>query len=125
MTPLVFTIPGPPVPYMRPAGKNGRRYTPERLRRYYAHVAGCAGAAALVQRWARVDARCLFLKLRILVPDRRVRDEDNVAKAVKDGITKCGRVWRDDVCVRGAMTWMAVDPNSPRVEVTVELCEEL
>ena len=112
------------MPYMRPAGANGRRYTPERLRRYYAHVAGCAGAAALAQRWTRVEGRCLFLKLRIFVPDRRVRDEDNVTKAVKDGITKCGRVWRDDVCVRGSMTWTEIDRAAPRVEVVVEATEE-
>lgn len=71
----------------------------EEAKAYQDEVALWTRQAVLAQRWLRLDgpAQCW---LRLLVPDRRVRDLDGPVKAILDGLT-AGGAWRDDsLCER-------------------------
>lgn len=77
-------------------------------------------------RWRakRVSCSCGFcstefrVELLIVLPDRRTRDVDNIAKSVLDGIN--GALWRDDRQVAALRVERAVNGDRPRVEVSIE-----
>jgi Holliday junction resolvase RusA-like endonuclease len=118
---LSFTIPGPPQPKERARkGKSGKWYTPERTRRYEAHVHTCALAGVSPQARERCFAaeRIELLSLLVFFPDGRRRDGDNVAKAIQDALN--GVLWVDDSRIRQLSVTKSVDPSNPRVDVQVQ-----
>lgn len=119
---LRIRVPGPPQPKQR-ARRNrrtGRWYTPSRTRRYEAHVASCAAAAAMAQGWERTDERVRVV-VEVRWPDRRRRDADNAAKSILDGLNRAESVWADDAQVCELTVRTSVDREDPGAEVTVEV----
>ena len=93
MTAVQFTVPGPPVPWMRAASRAGVRFTPAKQRGYQRLVADVARTALhRSPRWPldaryRVDCSATFA-------DARRRDLDNSIKTALDALS--GVTWRDD-----------------------------
>jgi Holliday junction resolvase RusA-like endonuclease len=117
---LVFTVPGPCVPWMR-AGSEGRaRFTPKKQRVYQAHVAWCATAArAAARAYPQTSSKATryAVALEVYMPDARRRDIDNGLKTILDA---CQRIlWPDDSQVRRAYVDETIDREHPRVVVTV------
>ncbi len=117
-----FSVPGKPQPKQRPRRGKGRTYTPKRTRKYERYVKGIAKAAAQHHGLhAPVKGRC-EVTLRIVFPDEKCRDADNVEKSILDACN--GVLWVDDVQVR--QSTKEVLPSSkkrPRVDVEVVLYE--
>lgn len=120
ITELSFTIPGPPVPAMRPRkGLGGRIYIPDEARTYQNYVATVARVAAHNQRWNRPGKTTpLVLRVDVFRP-KRTGDLSNYVKIVEDGINDAETVWLDDRYVLAINAQMFVSVSSPRVEVTL------
>lgn len=87
---LEVTLPWPPTVNTYYRNLNGKTLISEKGRKYRKAVAD----QVLVQRVKRV-AGSLSVLIEAYPPDRRVRDLDNLAKAILDSLTKAG-VWEDD-----------------------------
>lgn len=112
---LAFTIPGPPVPCGRARVTRRGTFTPDRTRRYEAHVALCARVAV-----ARANGFPLAGDVAVRLDVYRVArrgDCDNFAKSVLDGMRRI--VFADDRQVQRLDVRMFVDRARPRVEVRV------
>lgn len=59
-----------------------------------------------------------WLRVRVVWPDRRRRDLDNVAKLIADALN--GVAWRDDSHIVVWELSAAIDAQNPRIEVRVE-----
>ena len=84
----------------------GRMYLGEKGRRYKQLVTGAVRYAGL-----RPLTGHLSLRIEVYPPDRRVRDLDNVLKALWDALGKAG-VYQDDSQVKHLEAWM-LDPAPP------------
>jgi Holliday junction resolvase RusA-like endonuclease len=122
---LRFTIPGTPVPKGRPRfvrmgkGRNQqvRAITPRETVAYEAHVKACAAAAGI----ATPVEGSFRLTLDVYLPDARVRDGENIQKAIQDALNGCA--WVDDSQVREWVGRLRIDRQQPRVEVLIEPIE--
>lgn len=91
-------------------------------------------ATKALREWAQLQMRAAYgtlaplerarLDVRVWFPDRRVRDLLNVAQTLKpaiDGMVKAGAVVDDrwEILRPAVVTPMGVDPDRPRVEVTI------
>lgn len=132
MKSLVFTIPGSPVPGARARvfeRKNGRgeptgafgAAVPAKSKAYQKHVATCAWAAALSQRWNRpVKGQPLGIVLIIYRKVGARGDASNYLKVVEDGINDSHMVWHDDRYVEEIVVKMVTsDLEKPRIDVKV------
>jgi Holliday junction resolvase RusA-like endonuclease len=117
---LHFVADGPPRAKAR-AGKNGRRsYKDPQTRAYEQHVGMAAHVALVAMGRNRWDMRAAFrLHVDVYLRDRRMPDRSNVVKAVEDGLS--GVVYVDDCQIVGSGGEVFLDPERPRVEVTVEM----
>lgn len=117
--PLTFTVPGVAQPKERPRqGKGGRFYTPKDTRGYEQVVRVHWLAAAARVRWSKIPVGVeAAVTLRFFMPNRRVKDSDNLAKGVLDAINKLA--WHDDSQVTELHVYREIDPRTPRVEVTI------
>jgi Holliday junction resolvase RusA-like endonuclease len=116
---FAFVVPGPPVPWQRAGkGRHGQFYTPEETRSYQRLVRLAALSAGV-----QLMACPVSISLRILFPDGRKRDGDNVMKSVCDALQGNGeRGWlpiayQDDSSIKGCEYAIAIDADNPRVEV--------
>ncbi|HWV38840.1 MAG TPA: RusA family crossover junction endodeoxyribonuclease [Vulgatibacter sp.] len=102
---------GPPRPKERPRfdGRSGRAITGSRTKNQERWIGMRVAAAMKGQPFtgevAVVMAFCL--------PDRRIRDADNLAKAAMDAATK-GRAWVDDSQVTAQAALLELDAERPR-----------
>jgi Holliday junction resolvase RusA-like endonuclease len=115
LIPVVFTVPGPPVPKGRPRmTRAGHAYTPARTVAYEKLVRVCAtgamGGRDPIE--GRVD-----VAIDLFMPDRRRADIDNLAKGILDAGN--GVLWRDDSQITQLVLRRDVDPENPRAIVTV------
>lgn len=112
---VAFVVQGKPQGKQRPRlGKSGCVYTPAATRRYERSIAWAA-TAGRPRGWrlsgaVSVEVACYF-------PDARIRDVDNVLKAVLDGMN--GVAYHDDSQVVLANVTKALDREHPRTEVVV------
>lgn len=109
---LSFTVPGPPLPWMRAASRRGQRFTPKEQRAYQDKVRLCALAAG-----ARRMEGLLELSVVAYLPDRRRRDWDNLGKQVADALNGCA--YEDDSQIWAASVVKLLDGVRPRMEVTL------
>jgi Holliday junction resolvase RusA-like endonuclease len=121
-----FTIPGKPVPLARARAvrmKNGglRMFTPEDSVKYQEKTRRVA-----VYAGCPVFRPGCSVKLAIFLPDRRVRDRDNIVKNVFDALQANKRLnrravaWKNDHDIGPFAVAWTVDRERPRVEVTIE-----
>lgn len=108
---------GPPVPWQRAGkGRHGQFYTPEKTRSYQLKV-----RLAAISAGVQVLACPVSISLRILFPDGRRRDGDNVTKSVCDALqARNGRraiAYQDDSSIKDCNYAIAIDADNPRVEV--------
>jgi Holliday junction resolvase RusA-like endonuclease len=116
-----FTCEGPPQPKERArACSNGKHITPKKTRAYERLVGTIAGLQR--PRMWRLDGR-YRVEMRAYFGDARARDVDNVAKSVLDGLNRV--LWHDDRQVVRVACEKFVDRARPRIEVWVELIEQL
>ena len=115
-----FTLAIPPVGKKRPRTfwheRHGRIMTiTPRETKLYEEVGWAAKAAGLRLGLLQPPHQ---LRVRVLFQDARRRDVDNVLKTIADALN--GIAWDDDaqVCEMSAVNG-GIDPNIPRVEVTV------
>lgn len=109
--PLAFVLPGKPHAKMRPRkGKGGRMYQAEEDRD--AERATKARLRAL-EIEPLVGNVCIMVTL--YMPDRRIRDFDNMVKHICDAGN--GILWRDDSQVTGGGQLIELDRARPRAEV--------
>lgn len=81
-----FTVPGTPVSKERPRkGKGGRMYTPAKTVAAEQQIEWLCKSA---MKGARPLDGPVEVNLAFVVPDRRVRDLDNMAKTVLDAMNK-------------------------------------
>ena len=64
-------------------------------RSFYEHTALIWAAVKARENWIDQDDRKMSVRIRVLLPDRRRRDSDNIVKAVLDSLVK-GKVIKDD-----------------------------
>ncbi len=133
---ILFEIPGDPQGKGRPRatarGGFARLYTPEKTRRYEAHVSQCAALAmrgrpilegpAFVQLWIFVQIPQSWgakkreaARMNAVIPMTKP-DSDNIIKAVCDGMN--GIVYLDDKQASGGL-WLKGYADRPRVVVGV------
>lgn len=93
---------------------NHRIYLSDEGRRYKNIVAG-------IVRCARVQPFTgdVSLKIEAYPPDRRIRDLDNIQKAVWDALTDAG-LYKDDSQVKHIEAWMLEPLERGKVIVTVD-----
>lgn len=120
---LAFAVVGPPQPKQRArvvrSKKTGKvhAFTPHRTRKFEQAVKDAAREAIAGMTWPldgryRVEAFVYF-------GDARRRDIDNAIKSVADA---CNRVlWNDDSQIATLTVHRAIDRQSPRTEVHVEV----
>ena len=112
---ISFTIDGPPVPKPRP--RPGRKFfISKRAKDYQEHVGYCAMGTVFPDEWPAKNGR-FNVHLLCFFGDQRVRDLDNVAKSVLDGMNKL--VWADDGQVDRLVVDRRFDKERPRVEVEI------
>lgn len=144
MSTIAFTIPGVPVPWMRPGkGAKGRSYTPDAMVAAKAavvlHARRAAGSVTFPTGPVRLDVVAVYPR-----PERRpvwcpvdawahggrlfavpAADGSNVRKLVEDALgtdrTKGWKLWSDDNQVAAGETWQvyAALGEAPGVEVRV------
>lgn len=111
-----FVLPGPPQPKQRARkGKNNAFYTPAETVRYERSLAQMA-ALRLPRGWTRDGV--YRVHVHAVFEDHRRRDEDNVLKAVQDGLN--GVTWNDDSQIVDARITKTVEQGRPRTEVAIE-----
>ncbi len=116
-----FSVQGPPVPKERARRcPNGKHVTPKRTRDYESLVGGIA--MMLRPRGWKLDGQ-YRIEVRAYFPDARGRDVDNVAKSILDGLNRV--LWKDDRQVIRCVSEKHIDRERPRVEVWVELVEQV
>lgn len=117
---LRFTADGPPRAKAR-AGKRGRRsYKDPHTRAYEQHIGMAAHVALVAMGRHRWDLGAAFrLHVDVYVADARMPDASNAVKAVEDGLRQV--VYVDDCQVLAQSSEVWLDPERPRVEVTVEM----
>jgi Holliday junction resolvase RusA-like endonuclease len=124
MTPLAFTVEGPPKSWQRAAaGKGGRIFTPKTTREYERRVKSVAMAAILLARgsWPRITTLRVSVGLSIFFADQVRRDLDNVVKACLDGMNRV--VYADDSQVDEVHAYRYFDAVRPRVEFLIRILE--
>lgn len=122
-------VPGPPVPCERARtvamkGKAAGRimsFTPERTRKYQAHVQLHARAAAASCGYV-VRAGSVYVVRIVVWREANRGDLDNYVKSLTDGCK--GALWIDDRYVRELHAQMLVDRENPRAELVVEQLAE-
>lgn len=120
MNTFSFTVMGPPVPLARTrtvrttSGKHVT-FTPKRSGKYEECVRNHA-MAARGRNWTTAGAFAVWIHA--YFQDGRVRDADNLAKAVLDAMNKV--IYRDDSQVSELHVYKRVDHERPRVEITIE-----
>jgi len=117
MRTLQFVVPGAPVPCQRVRVAKKRAFTPKKTDSYEDLVAWHAIKAMAVARWPRGTEGRFDVALDVY----RVRDAgdvDNFSKSALDGMTRA-QVWRDDRYVIDLHTRLFLEPERPRLEVTV------
>lgn len=114
---LEFLIPGAPVPKARARfGRGGHAFTPARTRAYERLVGVIAQA-----RGARPVECLVRLTVELYMPDARIRDASNCAKAIEDGLN--GVAYRDDSQIVDLRVTKQIDRAYPRAFVRVERAE--
>lgn len=113
---LEFLVPGAPVPKQRPRLFHNRVITPRKTAAYEGLVARCAELAGAKPVKGPVVLRCCFY-----LPDRRVRDLDNLVKSVLDGLNEVAFV--DDSQIERIEAEKRIDREQPRAWVSVEALE--
>lgn len=118
---VTFTVPGTPVPKARPrwaadpeTGEQ-RTYTPARTVNAEQAVRDCCTLAlrgAVPPTVGAWGVTAVFY-----LPDRRIRDSDNLLKLVKDALN--GVTWADDAQVTADFVSLQLDPQRPRSVITV------
>lgn len=141
MTTLKFTVRVVPLAWSRVRVANGnfgkpRMFNTPELTAYEELIASSAAIAARSQGWLLVDDKPVTLRLHFRLPiapswNKKQRaamldqphckrpDASNLAKAVEDGIVKCGCVIRDDSQIAtliASKTWS----ENPGVDVEIQ-----
>lgn len=117
MTTINLTLPWPPtVNTMFPSGNRGRRFLSDRGKKYVVAV-GYAFMQQVGRRHNTMTGRVGY-RVRMMPPDRRVRDLSNCLKALEDSLTKCG-VWLDDSQVDDGHFTRGPVVKGGRVEVEI------
>lgn len=141
--PVVFVVPGDPVPCSRPRavplmrggvpilGPGGRpiihAFVPDETTHYEKHVERHTRAAfGPRQDWQQVYAKKEPVRISMHIVRRHWRgDWDNFAKGIADGVANSGLVFFNDNRITEALISMRTDPkDDPRVEVKVERASE-
>ena len=118
---LAFTVPGPPVPWQRSGTtRAGRHYTKPESVQARADIQKHAMIAAYRNPEWNAGAKSYAATMTFFLPDRRVRDWDNLGKQVSDALNKLlysddSKI--DDVRIRKDYD----DPEHPRIEVVLEV----
>ena len=132
--PLVFEIPGRPVPgararvFKRTSGPKAGEYgaaTPAKNKAYQKHVATCAWAAARNKGW-KIPHKKFALGISLVVY-RHVEkgDASNYLKVVEDGVNDSKAVWVDDRCVDFAAVRVITNKSERlRIDVKIWVLEE-
>lgn len=116
---LTFTVPGIPRPWKRASqARNGRKYTDPSMAAHQTKIQWCARQAGLK---AFLPGSTYRLEVVCFVPDRKVRDWDNLGKNVADALNKLA--YRDDAAIWDGRVIKRLDPENPRTEVTLETLE--
>lgn len=118
---LHFVANGPPVAKARP-GQRGRKRVPDRKTARYEQHIGMAAHVALVASGLRSvwDLGAAYrIHVDAYVASRNLPDASNILKAVEDGLRQV--VYVDDCQVLAQSSEVWLDPERPRVEVTVEM----
>ncbi len=125
---LAVTIPGRPVPWARTGGHGKRRYTPKKLREYEKQIALLTLGARRTYQTHHVKtltSACALVMTSVYYTSNKgywkdtVPDEDNLIKAVKDGLQKGGAV-RDDsqfAVVLGSKVQLATEHERTEIEI--------
>ncbi len=113
-----FVIPGPPIPKARARTvrlKNGgvASYTPDSTAAYARKVAMCARTAGV----RRIEGG-VYVGIYFYLPDRRVRDLDNLQKSIWDALQ--GIAYENDNQIEESQSKKLWDPAHPRAVVTIE-----
>jgi Holliday junction resolvase RusA-like endonuclease len=122
MTPLTFTIEGPPKAWQRAvANARGAIYTPNETRAYQKRVKETAGVAIMMHgRWPWIPTELpIKLTLRVFFKDAHRRDLDNVAKSASDAGNKV--LWADDSQIAELHVYRHIDKVRPRLEFEVSV----
>lgn len=113
---ITFTVPGTPVPKARiDWAEDGHAYPAPATAAHEDKI-----RAAFLGKTRRMIGDRLSpwgIIVTFYVPDRRVRDEDNMLKAIKDALNLA--CYADDNQVTETVVRKALDPHRPRTEVTV------
>lgn len=120
VTQLSLTLPLPPSVNNAYATVEGRRVL-RKACRAFKHEAGWQVRKAVVeQEWDADPGGRYALRLRVFFPDRTRRDLDNTVKLLQDALF--GALHLDDQAIDDLHVQRAgVDPERPRVEVTLEV----
>lgn len=111
---IAFTVPGPPTPKGRPRiSKGGRAYTPAKTRAAEAQVAWLCKAA---MKGRKPIPGPVAVSIKFVLPDRRVRDIDNLVKTVLDG---CNRIAFDDDSQIIELRAIKQFDGEPQTQVTI------
>ena len=111
-----LTLPYPPSVNAYWRVWDGRILLSKRGREYRKRAEACvlmAGCPSIGKARAHVD-------IRAYPPDRRVRDLDNIRKAVNDALEACGVVENDSQIKRDSGEMFDPDKANPRIEITIE-----
>lgn len=115
---LSFVIDGKPQGKQRARrGKGGRWYTPRETVAFEARVRNAAFIEMVAGGIGKRYEDPVVLGVRCYFPDARLRDGDNVLKAIQDALN--GLVYVDDHQVYRAAVEHCIDREHPRTEVTV------
>lgn len=112
----IFEVPGQPQPWERAGtsflGQRRRFFTKPKTRAYKHKVALCAKGIGLMPLEGPV-----FLFIRIWNGDRRIRDDDNMEKGIRDALNGIG--WKDDSQVKGKFIVQGIDRENPRAIIGI------
>lgn len=121
MNPVILELPFPPTvnTYWRTAvrGKFATTYVSKKGKQYASDV-----AVVVRERFGNVEptSKLLSLKIRVVMPDRRKRDLDNLLKAPLDALTKAG-VWVDDSQIEEIYIYKVGVEKPGGFEVTISI----
>lgn len=72
------------------------------------------------QQWIKVENEFIYMD-EVVVMNKKGRDADNLKKLTQDSITESGVVWTDDTYCLARTQRIYIDPNSPRIELTISV----
>lgn len=118
-----FTVPGVPRT-KRGAGKgaHGQMHASRETEAYEMRIAGAAVSAGLAA--GRGPCR---VEVGVVLPNRRVKDDDRIKSAVNDGLKRAGRaaLHDDNICIiqESRVYLIGIDPGAPCVVITVTMLD--